>query len=344
MKTSKNIHEGPHISYSSKSVIASTLLIDEKDFLMTEKRIESSDLNNYEFEVKMPELGQKFSFELIAEHTIPRIKYPESEKILIISDVEGDFIYIRDILKSNGIIDDNFNWIFGTGRLVVLGDTFDRGNLVTECLWLIYKLEKQAAVAGGQVHFIIGNHEAMALSGDDRYINKKYRKISSELKKEYMDFFNPSTVLGSWLRTKNSIEIIGKTLFVHGGVSPTLINSDLSTEDVNNIVRQRIDKETSRHANLTPTEKLVMGHNGPLWYRAYVENNIDSLDIQKILKHYDVDQIVVGHTMVKDVTSLYNDSVYAIDVNRKKRDIQVALLKENNKFYRVNTLGTKTAL
>ncbi len=45
------------------------------------------------------------------------------------------------------------------------GDMFDRGDQVTECLWLVYALEETAKAAGGYVHFILGNHELMNLQG-----------------------------------------------------------------------------------------------------------------------------------------------------------------------------------
>jgi hypothetical protein len=60
------------------------------------------------------------------------------------------------------------------GSLILTGDFFDRGLRVTECLWLMYKLEGEALAAGGRVHFLLGNHEVMNLSGDHTYVRSKY--------------------------------------------------------------------------------------------------------------------------------------------------------------------------
>jgi len=50
--------------------------------------------------------------------------------------------------------------------LVLVGDCVDRGQEVTQVLWLIYKLEIAAKNKGGSVHFVLGNHEIMNFQGN----------------------------------------------------------------------------------------------------------------------------------------------------------------------------------
>ena len=64
--------------------------------------------------------------------------------MFVVSDIEGEFKAFRQLLQGNNIIDENFNWTFGNGHLVLTGDFVDRGTLVTEVLWLIYSLEEKA--------------------------------------------------------------------------------------------------------------------------------------------------------------------------------------------------------
>src|SRR4030042_2103505 len=71
--------------------------------------------------------------------------YREIDSIGVISDVHGDYNSYLNLLKGTGIIDNDLNWKFGKGHLVVLGDIFDRGDMVTETLWHLFCLEKQAA-------------------------------------------------------------------------------------------------------------------------------------------------------------------------------------------------------
>jgi len=340
----KEYTDGPHINYQQTGIETTTIKVDHEDITSESETINRSQLDKIKYEVVIEELKQKFHFELQPFHDVPDHIYEAPSKIVVLSDVEGDFVYMRDILLANGVMNKEFHWSYGDGRLVVLGDIFDRGNLVTESLWLLYKLEKEAKEAGGQVHVILGNHEAMALSGDDRYVNKKYRKISSALDMDYNEFFGPKTVLGDWLRSKNSIEVIGNTLFVHGGISPKLVESGLSISEVNEIVRSGLGMKYSRMTKPSGEEKLAMGRYGPLWYRAYVEQKIEGAEVLSILKHYDVGQIVIGHTMVKDLIPIFDNRIYPIDVDRVNREIQVALMIDNNSFFKIDTQGTITAI
>ena len=114
-------------------------------------------------------------------------------------DVEGNFSALRKLLQANKIITEDFNWQFGKGHLVLIGDFFDRGEQVTELLWFIYSLEEKAKDAGGYVHFILGNHEIMNLSADLRYVNKIFRKCGFIRSKIYIALWRKL-----WIRTMAS--------------------------------------------------------------------------------------------------------------------------------------------
>lgn len=100
-----------------------------------------------------------------------------------LSDIEGNFGAFKALLCAGGVIDKQFNWTYGDGHLVLTGDFFDRGLNVTECLWLVYKLEREAETFGGKVHFILGDHEVMNMNGDHRYVRNKYFEIPKLLSK-----------------------------------------------------------------------------------------------------------------------------------------------------------------
>jgi len=89
------------------------------------------------YNVQMPSSKKAFQFQLTQELQPPKTVYSPPEKILVISDIEGDFSYIRDILQCQGVINKQCSWTYGKGHLVIIGDVFDRGNDVTECLWFI---------------------------------------------------------------------------------------------------------------------------------------------------------------------------------------------------------------
>jgi hypothetical protein len=70
--------------------------------------------------------------------------YQMPEKLIVMSDIEGTFDGFSSFLINNGVIDKNFNWIYVNGHLLLNGDFVDRGENVTQVLWLIYKLEQEA--------------------------------------------------------------------------------------------------------------------------------------------------------------------------------------------------------
>lgn len=85
--------------------------------------------------------------------------------LLVLADTHGEYAIVVDFLKAQGVIDERLRWAFGNGHLAVAGDMLDRGAHQIEILWLLYKLEAEASAAGGRLHVLIGNHEALVLRG-----------------------------------------------------------------------------------------------------------------------------------------------------------------------------------
>ena len=87
--------------------------------------------------------GRSFTVSMKPELTIEPSMYTDNKSIIAISDIEGNFQEFRELLQATGVMDKHLIWDFGDGHLVLTGDFFDRGTMVTECLWLIYKLEEE---------------------------------------------------------------------------------------------------------------------------------------------------------------------------------------------------------
>ena len=90
-------------------------------------------------------------------------------RVVIIGDLHGDYAKFHDQLRQAGLIDGRDNWSGGLTHLVQLGDVPDRAPDTRKILDLLIRLEPQARRAGGYVHALIGNHEAMNMEGDFRY-------------------------------------------------------------------------------------------------------------------------------------------------------------------------------
>jgi hypothetical protein len=90
-------------------------------------------------------------------------------RVVVIGDLHGDYAKFHDQLTQAGLINARDAWTGGNTHLVQLGDVPDRAPDTRKILDLLIKLEPQARRAGGYVHALIGNHEAMNMEGDLRY-------------------------------------------------------------------------------------------------------------------------------------------------------------------------------
>ena len=125
---------------------------------------------------------------------------------------------------------------------------------------------------GGQVHFILRNHDVMNLTNQTRYVRKKYFINADSLRLPYARWFDQQSELGRWLRTKNTVERINQYLFCHAGIHPTTLAYKLPISVLNQRVRAALNRnpnETREQAD--PVTDHLMRQNGPLWYRGYCE-------------------------------------------------------------------------
>jgi hypothetical protein len=244
-------------------------------------------------------------------------------------------------LKAASIVDDELHWSWGNGHLVIDGDVFDRGDGVTETLWLIYRLEQEARAAGGRVHFTLGNHEKMAIRGDNRYVHDKYLDgITKKFRIKHEDLYGPDMALGRWLRTKHTAVIINGVLFTHAGFIPELIDRGLTIERINAGVRAALDISSTELA-FSDEPKFFLSGKGPLWYRGLWEERkgtypaLTEAGVAQILDHYGASHMVVGHTGVDEVSVYFGGLVYGIDVPFEELPGLQGLLWEDGRFYRV---------
>jgi len=309
----------------------------------------------------------KDSFEILIKDSYndENIDYQLPSKIIAISDIEGNFNALSSFLINNKVIDEQYNWIFGDGHLVLNGDFFDRGQNVNQVLWLIYALEGKAEKQNGKVHFINGNHEIMNLYGDVSHSDHRYIEVAKQIsKKKHWDeasklLYSNKSELGRWLRTKNVIEKIGPYIFVHGGLNKKLLEADLSLSQINIIAKEYYGKRYSIKDNDTNKKLVVQSQSSPYWDRSLAASTLyktmfffngSSLkattpsELDNILNHYGANKVVIGHTVVDNVSNDYDGKVIRIDVKHsteKNNAKTQGLLVENGVEYRVNGLGEK---
>jgi hypothetical protein len=106
-------------------------------------------------------------------------------RVVAIGDVHGAFTEFTNILQQAGLIDAKRRWTGGAATLVQTGDVLDRGPRTRECLDLVMDLERQATKAGGVLIPLLGNHEAMNVMGDVRYVTPEiYRTFATPRSEE----------------------------------------------------------------------------------------------------------------------------------------------------------------
>ena len=196
-------------------------------------------------------------------------QYSGAERIVAVSDIHGAYDALVATLQNAEVLDAELGWSGGPTHLVIVGDILDRGPDSREAMDLLMRLETEAETAGGMVHVLIGNHEAMNLVGDLRYVSKEEfadfageetgeererwlaeyasdknaaGKINDELRREFDERFPAGYFAhrrefeadgryGEWLLSQPVVVVINGTAFVHGGLSPMI--ADIGLDGVN---------------------------------------------------------------------------------------------------------------
>lgn len=257
------------------------------------------------------------------------------------SDIEGGIMGFILMLRKAGIIDANYNWSYGNSHLFIMGDVFDRGQYVSQCLWLIYKLEQEAATAGGKVHFILGNHDIMNLIGDFRYVHAKYTDNVPVLGETLTSLYDANSELGKWLRSKNVIERAGNTIFLHAGVSPEVAALNQSVTTLNNYVNPVINKTCTSADCKTATGSTY----GLYWYRGMANQALTQTQVNSILTSLGAERAFIGHTILNNqITLLYQTKIVDLDLSHAENYLQGYMegVYYNGCYFKFHTTQSQT--
>ena len=321
LRDSLNISDGPYIFINNDTLIVKNIVNGDVDAKVLQSQSIESNFT--------PE---------------PSV-YNNVSKIAVLSDLHGQYNLTINILKANDIIDNEFNWSFGKGHLVILGDVFDRGDEVTELLWFIFYLEKQAEISGGKVHFLLGNHEYMTMRNDLRYMNKKYRFASYLLKTPYNELYGTQTLLGRWLRSKSTILQINDNLFVHAGISNLFLDEGYNLEETNQYMRQSLFQDEKENEKAWDSiYGKYYDDAGPIWYRGYFNPDFKKSEINRILRKVDANHIIVGHTSFKQIEGLFDNKILAVDSSIKNGISGELLLIKDGNYYRCTLEGERNII
>jgi len=282
--------------------------------------------------------------------------YKRVDSLYVVGDVHGRYDQVTKLLMKANVIDEDLNWIAGKSHVVFLGDVFDRGDDVIKVLWFIYGLEDKAALAGGKVHLVLGNHEIMTMTKDLRYVSRKERNIGIAHGLSYDELFHPlNSYLGSWLRSKVSVMKIGKIVFAHGGI---LDLGPISLEEFNNKayyymkepmyleLMQEFPDSTKYDPNYWYQMRYFFYNSeGPYWYRGYVTSDTLGPQLNSMLDKYESKIHIVAHTTLETITEKYDGKLLTTDLNDAATEL-LLLVRRKSKYkrYKIDSEGIKTEL
>ncbi|MGB3798469.1 MAG: metallophosphoesterase [Lewinella sp.] len=334
--------DGPYLFYEDDQVIARW--VDTESRTADELVYEPGNLDKLpafpSFRPELVDVNRKF-------REITDVYYDSVSLVAALSDIHGQFDTGRKLLEANGIIDDELHWTFGEGHLVIVGDIFDRGDQVTELLWLVHNLQIEAEEAGGKVHFLLGNHETLTLEGDDRYLNPKYRTTASLTGKFYRELYGPDSYLGRWLRSLPLVVEINNTVYIHGGLSKRMVREVRSIARINELYHSYLIDADNLYEVTHDSHRLelIHGENGPLWYRGYfTRDGFDDRDMDYVLRKIGADRIVVGHTSFTAIHAYFDSRLIAVDSSIKFGNVGEILIVDNGDYFRGTISGERIPL
>jgi Calcineurin-like phosphoesterase len=281
---------------------------------------------------------------------LAKAHWTDLERIVAIGDLHGDYVQYQTLLKLNEIVDDQGHWQAGRTHLVQLGDVPDRGADSLLIVRSLMRLQREASKSGGVVHTLIGNHEAMNILGDLRYVHPgEYAALvtrkSVRLQKNYLAKVIAHRIKADPALDKdqNALRAQLANQYPAGFVEHRVLwqpGGEIARWVAGNPAVIRINRTLFCHgginpyAKLLPIEELNAGisavlsqadnptenpatrEDGILWYRGLAtDDEATGLSaVENMLAFYDVDRIVIAHTPTRgEIVSRFGGRVIMAD-------------------------------
>lgn len=256
------------------------------------------------------------------------------ERIIAIADLHGDYDRYFEVMQSAGLINKKGKWTGGTTHLVQTGDITDRGPDSRKIIDHLNKLAKRARKKGGYIHMLIGNHEAMNVIGDLRYVSdgeyqafttknsERLQELQWQRQLEWMKSNTPDfdtldiesvyadwkkQVPLGWVEHRQAWAMTGpygkwvKDNQVAVQINDTIfLHGGISQKYCKFSLESLTEQAIAAMENFDPSVTSIIDDPlGPLWYRGYAQENVSDVYIQtldNILERYGAKRIVVGHS------------------------------------------------
>ena len=122
-------------------------------------------------------------------------------RIVAAGDFHGDYDAFSAVITGAGLVDEGGGWAAGDTIFIQVGDLPDRGPDTRRIISELRELQTEAAEDGGQVIVLAGNHEALLMRGDYRYLHpgeiEAYRTEESDAERDQVWTENRDAILAS---------------------------------------------------------------------------------------------------------------------------------------------------
>lgn len=303
----------------------------------------------------------------------------KNQRILAFGDVHGDVVALYKFLQASQLLSKDSTithpiWNGGDSILVQCGDILDRGAEELFCFRILASLARQARKEGGRVMLLHGNHEALNANGLFQYVDPRGNDEFEDTFGEIMDSvksedtprwriqyagnvptrwaaFEPHGWLAEpLLKNMHVACVVGRTVFVHAGLTKTHLEKYGGIEQMNmqardwftqslptelqnddgrifTSVQQVIDNANLRARTAAKTMPECLGGGigaaSPVWMRDY-SSPADTIPkspkaqimIDECLEAigHDVQRMVMGHTPQTQINAALNGKAWRIDV------------------------------
>jgi hypothetical protein len=244
------------------------------------------------------------------------------DSLYVLGDTHGEYDALVEGLRAARLVDKDLRWSGGRRHVAFAGDLVDRGPDVLALLWLVKRLQREAAAAGGGVHVTLGNHEVMVMLGDLRYVHPKELYVAALHGAGYREMFDVRTsILGRWLASRPGLIRVDRALIAHGGLGERYARYGLQEyeDSLAAYTAEELFVRWSDRSWAPPLDSAALARrddffwddDSAFWHRAFVQTTTAGPLLDRVLARMDSDLLVVGHTPVRSIAVGYDGRLIA---------------------------------